>query len=71
MGRRGWRGGDRAEGPKVGLLMLFCDTWSQLIYLVSCMTILFSTCTSPLERREGGFEMNNNRCRVPLLVVYL
>ena len=38
---RGWQGGDRTERPKVGWLMLFYDTWSQLIYSVSCMTILF------------------------------
>ena len=35
-GGRGWRGGD-IEGTKVGWLMLFYNTWSQLIYSVSCI----------------------------------
>ena len=40
-GDRRWRGEAR-EGAKVGWLMLFYDTWFQLIYVVSCII------------REGG-----------------
>ena len=35
-GDRGWRGEAR-EGAKIGWLMLFYDTWFQLIYVVSCI----------------------------------
>ena len=35
VGDRGWRGGAR-EGAKIGWLMFYA-TWSQLIYVVSCI----------------------------------